>query len=294
VLWNIERREAVARSAELGRIRQLAFTAGGSHLICVRQVETADAGTASCEISLVNLPGLTIHSKVGNCPDPISVMRCSPDGRHVAAIAGGYVVVWNLKTGRRRELRAWKATPAPPPGKSEGGYPRCLAFSPLGRTLAVSADDRTLTLFNASDGKRLESLPTDTAFAALAFSPDLRLLAAGPAEVAAEFGDRAVGPWVKSVEFWNLQTKRQVVLGIQHESTNLLPAFTTGGVRLVTAGHKTLKLWDMTWWPTQDTKLLDTVDAHRGDIWLLQAAQNQDVLMSCGEKAIKLWRVGER
>jgi WD40 repeat protein len=84
----------------------------------------------------------------------------------------GAVTLWNLRT--KKATAHFKATGAPP-----GGV-QATAFSPDGRTLAVSWSSHPIDVFRPSAPSRAgQSLPTDESVWSLAFSPDGATLAAG-------------------------------------------------------------------------------------------------------------------
>jgi WD40 repeat protein len=98
--------------------------------------------------------------------DNLRSLIFSPDSTTLVGLRGGQVYLWDVATGK--ELRRF----------GELNYPRCLALSPDGKTLAGGGCSRIAHLWDLATGKELGRLPKmESYLSCLAFSPDGKTLA---------------------------------------------------------------------------------------------------------------------
>jgi len=105
-------------------------------------------------------------------PAPARLVSFSSKALLAASGADGTIHLWDTSSDKPKKVRHL-------PAENKAAAVKALAFSPDGRTLGVSYDDRTILLWNARDGTRLrrwEQLETATA---LAFAHDGRHFAWG-------------------------------------------------------------------------------------------------------------------
>ncbi|MFF4219436.1 nSTAND1 domain-containing NTPase [Streptomyces nondiastaticus] len=123
--------------------------------------------------------------------DRVVLMALSPDGGTLATSSGeesartaaydDTVRLWDARTGKARNAIT-----------SLTGNVLAMAFSPDGKTIAISTDDKTVRLWDVATGKARSTLSEDVAQVALmAFSPDGKMLATSTGYQ----GDRTVRLW---------------------------------------------------------------------------------------------------
>ncbi len=228
-LWDLPSgRERYAWQAHSRLITGLAFANGGKALATAGEDRVAllwdlNAGQEA--------PALVIKGHGG----PLSCVAASPDGKLLATAGHDKTVrLWDAATGEERLTL-----------RGHGGPVPCVAFSPDGKTLAAGggvfdadtgrwASGEARLLDVATGKERLTIRRHADAIAAVAFSPDGRVLVTG--------GGDAV------VKLWDANTGEELQALLGHTSRVAAVAFSPDGKTLATAGDdRTVRLWAVTW-----------------------------------------------
>jgi WD40 repeat protein/tRNA A-37 threonylcarbamoyl transferase component Bud32 len=184
----------------------------------------------------------------------------SPDGRRLAAADNGPLRIWDVLAGQEPvrlrgiegwslafspdsrliacsdpRVRLWDAVSGWPTLSFEGapGYGGRVAISPDGRRLAAAANDRSLRVWDTTNGRLLVRASTGDwpMEATLAYSPDGRHLAG-----ALQNG---------KVRVWDAETGREVFTLAGHRTQTQAVTFSPDGRHLAAVGSDTtVKLWD--------------------------------------------------
>lgn len=150
----------------------------------------------------------------------------SPDGTRLAVavlagVADGWATIWEVDTGDRlMTLRGHNA------------YMRTAAFSPDGRQIVTTGDDRTTRIWDAEDGSPLMILYGHSdAIIGAAFSPDgQRLATAG---------------WDGVTKVWDVATGQELFALAGHSDSLWSVAFSPDGNHILTAsGDGTARVWN--------------------------------------------------
>jgi hypothetical protein len=179
----------------------------------------------------LELRALATGKKIGQLAGGAKVqMGCiSPNGKLLAARVGwSGLVLWDLTTDK--ELRHWR-----PPSQV-----LCIAFTPDSKAVATGDQDQQIILWDAATGKQLRIfLGHEDMVAALAFSPDGRMLASGCSGTA----DRKD----KTVRLWEVATGKERRCLRGHQSFVQSLAFAPDGRRLISGSlDGTVLVWDIT------------------------------------------------
>ncbi|WP_323136566.1 nSTAND1 domain-containing NTPase [Streptomyces anulatus] len=172
-------------------------------------------------------------------------------------------------------LRSLQAAAAVPlrqklTGRSHVVY--AVAFSPDGQSLATTADDERVRLWDTATGRVHKTLPLAGVALSLAFSPDGRTLAAG--------GDGG------GVKLWDTSSGRvRETLGERTGGT-IQVAFSPDGLTLaIIGGTSGLSLWD-----TSTGKARTSITPQQDTVSVVAFSPDGQTLATSGEdKAVRLW-----
>ncbi|HEV2764376.1 MAG TPA: WD40 repeat domain-containing protein [Pyrinomonadaceae bacterium] len=145
----------------------------------------------------------------------------SPSGRHVAALGGGMVVLWDVQTGRRLAL----TTAAPGGGIYEA------AFSPAGKYVVTSSGTSAF-VWETATGRQSLTLAWPAGVLAVAFSFDETRIATGGADGVARIYDAKTGASLVELK--------------GHKDAVVAVAFSPDGRLLVTGSpDATARVWEV-------------------------------------------------
>jgi WD40 repeat protein len=186
----------------------------------------------------------------------------SPDGSRILTICQTVARVWDAATGRELLQLRYEGTT----------WVRSATFSPDGQRILTSADDNTLSVWDASTGRRVGTpIHVDQIPVSTAFSPDGRRVVIGSRRAAMVY-DLSTGQeiqprlehgdWVTSVAFspdgrriltgsddntaqlWDAATHRPLLPVLWHRSRVSSVAFSPDGRRIATTSGSIVQLWD--------------------------------------------------
>ncbi len=244
------------------------------------------SGTTGAQATL--LQTLMGHS------ERVSSVAFSPDGQTlVSGSYDGTIKLWRVHDGAN--LHSIKGhtkfvpitdEPLPsyllplPPGfiLMRGVY--TVAFSPDGQTIASGGDDDTIKIWQASDGKLLNTLTGHSGgVESVAFSPDGQTIASGGA-------DRTIKLWQVS----DPAAAKLLETLTGHSSWVYSVAFSPDGQFLASgSSDSTIKLWRVS-----DGKLLNTLTGHSGGVKSVAFSPDGKILAgSSYDNTIKLWQISD-
>lgn len=196
----------------------------------------------------------------------------SSDGSLAAGTEDGNVVIW----------KGWKEKIATL-GPSHQGRVWKVAFSFDDQLVASAGDDGEVKLWNAKNGRALDSVSEQPAHndgaMSLAFSPDGRLLATGGRD--------------GRIMLWNLKTRQAVADPLKaHRNSVLDVSFSPDGALLASASaDASVILWNA----LEENPLVEVLRGHRESVLQVDFVQDRRVLVSRStDRTIIVWDLEHR
>lgn len=150
----------------------------------------------------------------------------TPDGARLAVavqagVAEGWATIWDVDTGDSLVTL-----------RGHGAYVRTAAFSPDGRRIVTTGDDRTARIWDAEEGSLLRVLSGHAdSISAAAFSPDGQRL--------------ATSGWDGVTKVWDIEAGQELFALAGHKDSIWSVAFSPDGNRILTASSDgTARVWN--------------------------------------------------
>ncbi|MBY8845557.1 trypsin-like peptidase domain-containing protein [Streptomyces sp. SP2-10] len=199
----------------------------------------------------------------------------SPDGDTLATGGQrGKVLLWDARTHQKiDELQVYR--------NDDGVYTSLLAFSPDGRTLAVTAtgygtsdsEKSAVQLWDVTEKRRTATLKGHTGWVqSLAFSPDGGTLATGASD--------------STTRLWDVRRHRSLTTLTGHNGTVFALAFSPDG-RTLASGSQDRSVW---LWDVRERTALTVLSSHTRSVDALAFSPDGSTLASGSEDAtVRLW-----
>ncbi len=182
----------------------------------------------------------------------------------------GSVCLWEVSTGREA-LRS----------PVEGCSPRCLAFSPDGKSLAAGFSDATIRFYQVPMGKEVARLRIDGPMqGCLAFSPDGSILASGTYPQIAEGGNFA------EIHLWDVNDRKELRRFPAHDQLVSGVSFSPDGRTLASCGAETaIRLWDV----ASGSEINPAMAPHSAICTLVVSRADGSVITGGNDTTIRRW-----
>lgn len=188
------------------------------------------------------------------------------------------VLVWDVKKGQM--LAMWHDT-------GHRAEVTCIKQSPHPDSFAVGYADGSIRLWSASSGSVLTTFNGHKkAVTALAFDEQGTRLASGSQDT-----DLIVWDVIGETGLYRLRGHRDQITAIRFISTNddqpSTSSATAAGLLLTSSKDTFMKLWDLS-----NKHCIQTIVAHRSEIWSLDLNNDQDLIFTgSGEGELKAWKL---
>jgi WD40 repeat protein len=267
-IWSAETGLEVASSEELGADTwDLAISPRGDSIA---------VGLHDGFLKIYSLPELSLVQTF-NHPGQVNAVAFSPDGMYIAAgvaeAEGGMIYLWNLDQAVQVR-RSW-AHPYSVPS---------LAFSPNGQYLASGAVDRSVKIWQVSNGQLHRTLPQAGQGTSVRFNLGGEVLASGMCARSTS-GFRCIDGqvWLWGVDDWNIAVK--LIGPIDWVET---VAFSPDG-QLVGGGGRDFGIY---LWERSSGTLLRSIPAHQGAVSGLAISPDGRLLASgASDGNVILWAI---
>jgi WD40 repeat protein len=197
-------------------------------------------------------------------PEPVSVVKFSPDGKTLISSTTNEIMQWDAQTGK--ELGSFKET------SSYINDDMCI--SPDGKLIAWSNELGNTKVIERSTGKEVLAVNGKLdGVNPIAFSPDGKTIAIGIGE--------------SKMQLWELATRRALATFEGHSSSLYTITFSPDGKRVVSSSvDNTIKIWNVA--TGQD---LLTLRGHNHVVCSVAfSLDGQTLASSSADKTIRLWR----
>ncbi|WP_329377026.1 nSTAND1 domain-containing NTPase [Streptomyces sp. NBC_01716] len=261
-LWDMAgRRQLASLDGHSSQVHTAAFSPDGRTLVTSHggKVRLWDAHTRKQTAALTGVRSPAVFS---------------PDGDTIATSGQkGKVLLWDARTHQKiDELQAHR---------NDDGWPSLLAFSPDGRTLAVTvtgygtsdSDKSAVQLWDVREKRRTATLKGHTGFVqSLAFSQDGKTLATGASDA--------------TTRLWDVRSHRPLATLTGHSGTVFALAFSPDGRTLASGGQdRSIRLWDV-----RERTAVTVLSSHTGSVDALAFSPDGAMLASgAGDATVRLW-----
>lgn len=250
------------------RVKTLAFSPGGNQLASGSfdtTVRLWNNPTGKKPAAFVRKKQITLAGHTGK----ILALSYVGENKLQSASADRIIKVWDTSLGG--EIQSASA------GNDIDGADELesAALSADGKTLAAGRGDRTIVLFDAASGRRLQTLKNQTSgIYSVAFSPNNRYFAAGSFD--------------NTIKLWDLQSGQNLPSLKGHTGYVTGVVFHPDGKRIISASvDNTIKIWNV-----NSESAPRTLEGHAGIVAAIAVSRRGLWLVSGGiDKTVKLWNL---
>jgi WD40 repeat protein len=210
-IWNSDTHQLIGKlTGYIGTVTGVGFSGDGSLIVISSTDKTAhiwDANTRR-QISVLD--------------EGVGIAEFSRDGQRVVTVDGKSARIWDVKTGRQLATLTGHEGPV-----------RSVGFSPDGRLIVTSSNDRTARIWASETYQQIavlqgDDFPSNASVNSAAFNPD---------------GSRIVTTQWKTVRIWDVATRAKIATLRYDEFVNTA-AFSPDGRRIAVGGDESVRVYD--------------------------------------------------
>ncbi|NEN96174.1 MAG: TIR domain-containing protein, partial [Moorea sp. SIO3I7] len=281
VLWNQDGSKLNTLRGHKRRVRGITFSPDGKLLA---------SASADKTVKLWDSDGKLLETVEAH-DSHVNHVSFSPNGQMFASASrDGTVKLWHFTRGKQQGTENEEQFSSSPVccselkvsdlcKKAHDDWVNYVSFSPDGKILATSSNDKTIKLWNVKECSLLKSLEGHEDYVtSVSFSPDGQMLASTSLD--------------KTVRLWNV-TQGKFLTSLKHNHLVKTVSFSPDGKMLASGSDKKVLLWDIEGGVSDiEHKPVAVLDGHSNDVSTVKFSPDGKLIASGSlDNTIKFWSI---
>jgi len=294
-VWDSENGNLLFSFKDLSRILSAIFSPDGSKVLTTSQ----DGSVKIWDLSTGNL-----HIRIGGHVDEISIVDYNPNGKNVliTSKSNNVIEIWDVMVGKHLNSLTGHSNEV-----------KTSVFGPDGKTILTASYDKTTKIWDAENGKLIQSFEHDHLVEYALFNFDGKTVITGNGLESTKIWDVKSGEKLKSIfwphlgynvdfspsrkkiiysgfseiaKIWDIESQELLYLEGHTKYVNCVVFSPDEKTVLTGSRDKTAKIWEVS-----SGKLLHTLNGHNDEVISANYGPNSKVLLTVSKDTVKIWDV---